>query len=203
MSDTTTRRHGLEPFLSSLPKQSGGGDGLKVEIQAALSHINLRGASADPEFLAVTAGVLGQELPVVVNTMTIGDHRAFWLGPNEWQIVTAIDDADGLVGRLREALASLHASVSDLSGGQVSMHISGPGVGDVLAKGCTLDFSPAAFGIGSCAQSGLAKASMLVGCIDDAEPVFEIVVRRSFADYVFRWLHHAAAEYGVKFSAKR
>jgi sarcosine oxidase subunit gamma len=55
--------------------------------------------------------------------------------------------------------------------------------------------------MGACAQSGLAKASMLIGRIDDAEPVFEIIVRRSFADYVLRWLNHAAADFGVEFSA--
>lgn len=174
MSDSTIRRH------------------IKIRIQADLGHINLRGTMANPDFLAAVTSVLRQDLPIVANTMTKGDHRVFWLGPNEWQIVTAIDSTDGLVNQLREALAGLHACVSDLSGGQIAMHISGPGVLDVLAKACTLDLRPAAFEMGACAQSGLAKASMLIGRIGDAEPVFEIIVRRSFADYVVRWLQHAA-----------
>ena len=44
---------------------------------------------------------------------------------------------------------------------------------------------------------------MLIGLIDDTGPVFEMVVRRSFADYVVRWLQHAATEYGVRFTATR
>jgi len=200
MSESATARHGLEPIIASLPERSSGGDCMKVRIQADLGHINLRGIAADPDFLAAVAGVLFQELPLEANTMTTGDHRVFWLGPDEWQIVTAIDNTHGLVTRLREATSGLHASVSDLSGGQIAMHISGPGVLDVLAKGSTLDLTPAGFEKGACAQSGLAKASMLIGCID-AEPVYEIVVRRSFADYVVRWLQQAATEYGVEFSA--
>jgi sarcosine oxidase subunit gamma len=202
MSESTTVRHGLEPFLSALPKRSSGGDCMKVRIQADLGHINLRGSTANSDFLAAVAGVLRQELPLVANTMTMGDHRVFWLGPDEWQIVTAIDNTAGLVTRLGEALVGLHASATDLSGGQIAMRISGPGVPDVLAKACTLDLAPAEFEMGACAQSGLAKASMLIGRID-AEPVYEIVVRRSFADYVVRWLQQAAADYGVEFSASQ
>lgn len=200
MSETTTVRHGLEAIIGSLPKCSSGGECIKVRIQADLGHINLRGATANPDFLAAVAGVLRQELPLEANTMTMGDHRVFWLGPDEWQIVTAVDNTDELVTRLRDALPGIHASVSDLTGGQVAMHISGPGVLDVLAKGSTLDLSPAGLELGASAQSGLAKASMLIGRIDDAEPVFEIIVRRSFSDYVVRWLNHAAADFGVEFS---
>ena len=79
------------------------------------------------------------------------------------------------------------------------MRINGPRVRDVLAKGCTLDFHPAEFEVGACAQSGLAKANILIGLIDE-KPVFEIVVRRSFAEYLVLWLEHAATEYNVEFS---
>jgi sarcosine oxidase subunit gamma len=201
MSESMTRRHGLEPFLVALPTQSSIDDCVKVEIRADLGHINLRGSPANPEFLSAVAGVLRQELPVAANTMTMGNHRVFWLGPDEWQIVTAIDDTDELSKQLRKALTAYHASVSDLGGGQIALHVSGPNGRDVLAKGCTLDLSPAEFAVGACAQSGLAKTSMLIGRIDDAEPKFEIVLRRSFADYALRWLRHAATEYEVRFSA--
>jgi len=203
MSESMTRRHGLEPFLSSLPTDAGGEDCVKVEIRADLGHINLRGSPANPEFLTTVARVLQQELPLAANTMTTGDHRVYWLGPDEWQIVTAIDGSDGLVTQISEALAGLHASVFDLCGGQVGLQLSGPRVRDVLAKACTLDLAPAEFSLGACAQSGLAKANMLIGLVDDVGPVFELVVRRSFADYVLRWLQHAATEYGVAFSATR
>jgi len=201
MSESMTRRHGLEPFLAALPAQSSREEGVKIEIRADLGHINLRGSPANPEFLATVAGVLRQELPLAANTTTMGDHRMYWLGPDEWQVVTAFDDTVELSKQLRGALAASHASVTDIGGGQITLHVSGANIRDVLAKGCTLDLSPARFEAGACAQCALAKTSMLIACIDDAAPTFEIVVRRSFADYALRWLHHAATEYGVKFSA--
>jgi len=50
-----------------------------------------------------------------------------------------------------------------------------------------LDLHPDVFRAGDCAQSGLGKATMLLGCIDTA-PVYEIIVRRSFSEYALRWL---------------
>jgi sarcosine oxidase subunit gamma len=203
MSESMTHRHGLEPFIATLPTESSGDDCVTVDIRADLGHINLSGSPANPAFLTTVASVLGQELPLAANTMTMGHHRIFWLGPDEWQIVTAIDACSELHAQLRKALAEMHASVSDLSGGQIALHLSGSRVRDVLAKACTLDLAPDKFGVGASAQSGLAKASMLIGLIGDAGPTFEIVVRRSFADYVVRWLQHAATEYGVRFRTTR
>ena len=78
-------------------------------------------------------------------------------------------------------------SINDLSGGQIAIHLSGSDVPDLLAKGCTLDLHPSVFGVGACAQSGLAKTIVLLGHIDKA-PVYELIVRRSFSEYALRWL---------------
>jgi len=80
MSESMTRRHGLEPFLAALPTQASIDDGVKIELRADLGHINLRGSPANPAFLSTVAAVLRQELPLAANTMTMGDHRVFWLG---------------------------------------------------------------------------------------------------------------------------
>lgn len=62
---------------------------------------------------------------------------------------------------------------------------------DVLARGCPLDLHPRVFKPGQCAQSHYFKTSIvLVPTGDDA---FEIVLRRSFADYFVRIMLDAAA----------
>ena len=101
--------------------------------------------------------------------------------------MTDPDAAAGLVERLEQQLSGLHVAVNDISGGQVLWQLPGADVPSLLAKGCTLDLSPQAFGAGACAQTGLAKANILLGCID-AAPVYEIIVRRSFSEYLERWL---------------
>ena len=159
-----------------------------TEIQKIhAGHINLRGDAQDRTFAEAVAGVIGQDLPVQANTVGPSTHRAYWLGPDEWQIVSDPDRTAGLVQRLEEALAGLHVAVNDISGGQVVFQLTGAEVPSLLARGCPLDLNPAVFGVGRCAQSGLAKANVLLGCID-AAPVYEIIVRRSFSEYLERWL---------------
>ena len=162
-----------------------------------LGHVNLRGSPADEEFLSAAEAALGQPLPIAANTVSIADHRVYWLGPDEWQIVTERERVADVVEAIEAKLAGRHYAVNDVSGGQVALHLKGTSVTDVLARGCTLDLHPDVFGVGDCAQSGLGKAIMLIGCID-AAPVYEIIVRRSFSEYLLRWLRetihsHAAS----------
>jgi len=152
-----------------------------------LGHINIRGDAADRLFTTGVATALGQDLPLEPNTISIESHRIYWLGPDEWQVVTELGNKSDLLQKLQHELLGQHVSINDLSGGQVAYHLSGSKVPDLLAKGCALDLHPSVFDMGVCAQCGLAKAIMLLGCID-AAPDYEIIVRRSFSGYVLRWL---------------
>jgi sarcosine oxidase gamma subunit len=49
---------------------------------------------------------------------------------------------------------------------------------------------------GQCAQTGLSKANILLSLIDGS-PKFNLIVRRSYAEYVARWLEHAGGEFGI------
>ena len=198
MSELYLHRHALEPFLESLPQEAIGSAGVTVHILPKAAHINLRGDPGNTRFVEAVNATLEQKLPLCTNTMTIGKHQIFSLGPDEWVLVTSIADTSSLVISIREALTGQHASVNDLSGGQIALRLTGPDVRKVLAKGCTLDFHPDEFKVGACAQSGLAKANILVGLLDN-HSTFEIIVRRSFAEYLVLWLRQSASEYGVNF----
>jgi sarcosine oxidase subunit gamma len=113
-----------------------------------------------------------------------------WLGPDEWLVAGGSAD---LPERLRAALAGVHAAVVELSASRAVFELTGPAARDVLAKGCALDVHPRAFGPGQCAQTGLARAAVILEQVD-AAPTFRIFVRRSFARYLATWLADAAAE---------
>lgn len=151
------------------------------------AHINLRGDPGDQRFVDAAAAALGRALPTAANTFTGDDPRLYWLGPDEWLIGAEPERAQPLVAALETQMAGLHVAINDLSGGNVSIHLSGADAAECLAAGCTLDLHPDVFAVGQCAQSGLAKANVLIACID-AAPVYEIIVRRSFSEYLLRWL---------------
>ena len=189
-------RHGLEPLLGRLAAKDDG-SALVLSVGTPRTQINLRGNARDESFVAAVDKALGQSLPLAPNTVASGDYRLYWLGPNEWLIHSDDEDAGTLLAKLRDALSGQSFALTDVSAGQVALQLRGEAARHVLARGCTLDFDPSVFRVGDCAQSGLAKAAALIALRDDS-PCFDIFVRRSFADYVVRWLHHAGREYGLK-----
>ena len=75
-----------------------------------------------------------------------------------------------------------------------TLALSGPRAREVLMKGCRLDLHPRAFTPGTCVQTALAKANVILHQTDDA-PSYEITVRNSFSVYLATWLLDAMAEY--------
>ncbi len=171
--------------------------GVVLRERAYLTHVNLRGDPSDSGFVSDTADSLGFELPLAPNTWSGDDDlRACWLGPNEWLLI-ANGGADEWIAKLREVHNKRFVSLTEVSGGQTVLQLSGERVRDVFAKGCTLDFHPRVFATGQCAQSTMGKATALYIQTDDA-PVYEVVVRRSFSDYIGLWLEDAAHEFGLR-----
>ena len=193
------RRHGLEAFLEEVRDADASDSAVRISVSGDFGYINLRGNPADKQFIAAVEDVIGQSLPVTPNALSPEPHRVFWLGPDEWLIVTTAESVTGLVARLGDATSKYHAAVNDISGGLVALIIEGTKTRDILAKGCTLDLHASVFSAGSCAQSGLAKATVLLACLDDT-PTFMVVVRRSFSDYLCHWLARAGSNAGVLFS---
>lgn len=171
----------------------------KVEMceLAFRGHVNLRGDSGDEAFQSGVEKAVGARVPVAPNTVArAGDRAIVWLGPDEWLVVSAPEAREGVGERLEEALSGLHVAVNDVSSGQTIIRLRGPGARDVLSKGCPVDFHPRAFGVGRCAQSHVGKSNALIIQVDD-RPTYDIIVRRSFADYLARWLLHSGMEYDI------
>ena len=154
-------------------------------------HINLRGDPGDAAFLAAVRRVLGFDLPLAANTTAQkGDHVAYWLGPDEWLLATRAA-GDHLAASLREALGTMHASVTEVGAGNAVFILAPATARERLAQECPLDLHPSAFGPGQCAQTRFAKAAILLRPLEGG--AIELVVRRSFADYLRHWLEPAGA----------
>ena len=157
-----------------------------------LDLANVRGDARDREFIAAVDGAIGVRLPTKPNTVARGaEYDALWLGPDEWLIRSTEARKPELEGKLRTALGTLFASAVDVGSGYTVVEASGDRVRDVIARGCPLDLHPQVLQPGQCAQSHYFKASIVL--IPTAYDAFELVVRRSFADYFCRILLDAAA----------
>jgi sarcosine oxidase subunit gamma len=118
-----------------------------------------------------------------------GERAALWLGPDEWLLVAPLAQS-ALALRIERALAGLPHSLVDVSHRQVALLLEGPHAATLLASGCALDLDVAAFPVGMCARTMLAKAEVLLwrtGALS-----FRLEVWRSFAPYVTQFLGEAA-----------
>lgn len=181
-----------------------GGIGVFLAERIDLRHYNLRGRQGEASFVSAIEKHLGLPLPDAPNRLSRnGDSLIAWLGPDEW-LVSGTESIDGRIVGLRSELVSQHHAVTDISSGLVTIHLKGPDAQKVLAKGCTLNLDESDFASGQCAQTLLAKANVVLLCSEssgEAAREFDIVVRRSLADYLFRWLRDSAAEYGFEVDA--
>jgi sarcosine oxidase subunit gamma len=158
--------------------------------------VDLRLDPANAAARQAAEGAIGATLPVEPNRSSAGTGRctALWLGPDEFLVVTDAGEESVVAERLHRALAAHHAAITEVSDGRTTLEIAGARARDLIAKGCGLDLHPRVFGPGHCAQSGLAKARVLIHQID-AKPTFEVLVERSHAEYLFRWLQDAMREF--------
>ena len=160
---------------------------------ALLDMLTLRGDATDAGFVSAVLAATGLALPVVANTASVGDGRQlFWLGPDEWLLKLPGGTGEAVEMALRAALAGKHFSVVSMGAGSTTLSVQGPAAADLLSRGCPLDLHARSFPDGSLAQSHISKANVVVYCLQ-AEQSYEVTVRRSFAEYLFKWLCEAGS----------
>ena len=183
----------LAPILGAGPRAlQVDGHAVALGECPLMDMLNLRGNPQDAAFTQAVASVTGLALPLQANTATLGAGRTLlWLGPDEWMLQCEAGQAAALEKGLRAALAGQHFSVVEVGHGFTSLSVQGPGAGALLSRGCPLDFHHSAFQAGHMAQTHIARTNAIVLC-RQAGSDYTLTVRRSFADYLFRWLSAAA-----------
>ena len=158
---------------------------------AFVEMLNLRGDAADARFTQAVLQYSGMHLPRRANTASIDPQRQLlWLGPDEWLLKLRDGEGDAIASALRAALSGVHSAVVDVGHGNTTLTLEGPAAADLLARGCPLDLHARVFPAGAMAQTHVAKAGATVLCLAPTTH-YELTVRRSFADYLFRWLCEA------------
>lgn len=187
----------VERMPYEAPASAPADAGVTLREPPRYGYINLRGNPDDAAFLDAIEVEFGCRPPLEPNTVIVSDAvSAMWLGPDEWYLRTAHGTEHDTATTLERALTGRHAAINKVGSGLATLELGGAHARDVLEKGCTLDLHPRMFAPGQCAQTLLAKANVLLHPYG-AQPVYEIVVRRSFADYLFAWLADAADEFGM------
>lgn len=185
--------------LDKLARQNQGTGGVQLRELKLLGHLTLRGSQQNESFMSGCAEVLGVALPTEpLTSVENGQISVRWISPDEWLAVVPLQQAFEIERQLRAVIQG-HYQIVNVSGGQTILELSGPNALDVLKKSTVLDLHPSQFPVGKVAGSVFAKATALIR--RTGEERWELVVRRSFADYIWLWLQDASREYGLVVSA--
>jgi sarcosine oxidase subunit gamma len=185
--------------LSELVGKGPAGAGIRLREKKLRGHLTLRGDADDPAFVRGVHQALGLQLPVALTLVAEGETSLQWMGPDEWLLIVPQGEEFATERRLRDALVGQHIQVVNVSGGQTLLELAGEKARELLMKSTSYDVHPSNFPVGKAVGTHFAKSQLVIR--HTAEDVWELVVRRSFADYIWLWLQDASAEYGLAIEA--
>lgn len=166
--------------------------GVWANEAAARAFIVVRGVATDAAFVAGASKALGAPLPTTPCARVTADGLdVMWVSPDEWLVVAPRDRLSALLTALRTALAGSRHQVVDNSGGYTLIHLRGANARDVLAH-CTV-FDLDKLIPGRAVGTTFGKVSLYMYS-DGAG--YGLIVRRSYAEYVWTFLERAALPYG-------
>jgi len=173
-----------------------GAPGLVLQefTQFALASVIARRNQAEraAEAAQLACGIAPPATPTI---NTSRDLAFLWSGPGHW-LALEPPGPEPVEARFGAMFGSL-ASVFDQSGSRVLLELRGPRVRDVLAKGVSIDLHPRAFKTGDVAVTTASHLAVHLWQVAD-EPVYRLLIVRTYFDSLWRWLAVSAAEYGCE-----
>lgn len=157
-----------------------------------LGYISLRGNPENAAFLNAATQAIGVALPTQPCTLAYTSWGSIlWLAPDEWLLICERAQRSELQQALESALTGIHSQVTDNSGGFTTVLLQGKNASDVLHHCTVYDLN--ALEAGKVVGSTFGKASLYMHKQEDG---YSLICRRSFADYIWRYLERSALPYG-------
>jgi sarcosine oxidase subunit gamma len=117
------------------------------------------------------------------------------MSPDEFLLSCPLDAVVDIEQKLRSAVNEAFAVV-DVSGGYAILELKGADHTALLKKSTAYDVHPDNFSSGKVVSTTFAKAQVILRSVSESQ--VELIVRRSFSDYVWLWIQTAAREYGLE-----
>ena len=183
----------LHPFgLAAKQEKVNDSKGAWANEIPLLGYISLRGNSQNAAFVSAVNSAFSVKLPTQPCSMVYTEWGSIlWLSPDEWLITCKRDQRASLQQSLEAALAGIHSQVVDNSGGYTTVQLKGKNASDVLHHCTVYDLNM--LQTGKVVGTTFGKLSLYLHQHEDG---YSLVFRRSFADYIWRYLERSALPYG-------
>ncbi len=193
MSNEISFQSPLVEFVAGANAPTLSCDGVEVRENRFNCYFNLRLQS---DLRGSFSSKFQCALPVEPNTVAErGDMTCLWLRDDEWLLIAP----NGRHRQIAEGLESLcsgkFAAWTDQTSGFTSLSIEGGKSVDLLSRGIVFDPDPNNLRPSHCVQTMLGKTRVaVINRTEGASIAYELIVRRSFSDYLWRWLSDKMSE---------
>ncbi len=144
------------------------------------------------QVLKALAARRGLPFPAVGWVAAARDMLVLSVRPERWLLLTAPAPAGEALASWREACGGF-AAVIELSCALTALHLTGPTVAEVLARGCRLDLHPSACAPGSAAATSMAQVSVTLARLARG---WLLLTPSSTARHFREWLATTAGPFG-------
>ena len=166
-------------------------NGISIEERDLVGKINLRGKSADKEFMKNVGSVLDLVLPIEPNVKVSNNNISIiWLSPNEWLIETPKSETQKILTLLKSTLNPQKTAITDVSFNRTILRLEGDNVFTLLSKFLVINLEEVLKNNYSVAQTVFIKIPVLLIKNNDHDEItsIDIHLNRSHAKYVYELL---------------
>ena len=173
--------------------------GIEVVEQSPMGLLTIHTAADSADTVAKAVKTLfSLAWPQRLQSTTADELCLRWMSPDEFLLSCPLDDVTNIKGQLQKTVNDSF-SVVDISGGYTVLELTGPDHKALLKKSTAYDVHSSNFSTGKVVNTTFAKTQATLRSVSESQ--VEIIVRRSFSDYIWLWIQTAAEEYGL--SARR
>ena len=159
--------------------------------ESSLGHLVLRIPESGLKSAAkAIKAVTKLAIPTTLQSEVNDDYALYWISPDEFLLLTPERTEADVEAQLRDKMES-HFAISDVTGGQTVVDLSGERAEEILKKSSVYDVHITNFPIGKVVTTQFAKAQLVLA--RTGTDSFKLIIRRSFSDYIWQWIADAGS----------
>lgn len=205
-ADSKASSHTIEPLSAlshathdSKSAEHSSSEGVVLQALPVTGLLMLRATDSRDALSKALKMRCGVALSDVLHSQANEPYCVRWMSPDSWLLSCPLQKAYELEVDLRNSVDG-HLAIVNVSGGYCALQLSGEHVRELLMKSTSYDVHHDNFPAGKVINTVFAKAQVTLRAINgaDGSMLYELLVRRSFADYVHLWIQQAAMEFGLR-----
>jgi len=191
------------------PLDTSGQATVSLTSSAATGLLMIRAVSETSAVSKALEAQCGIALSSRLQSLHNDQYCVRWMSPDAWLLSCPLAECYAIETALRDVVSG-HMAIVNVSGGYTILGLHGPDARRVLMKSTGYDTHPEHLPPGKVVNTTFAKTQVTLRCVsidkssDEAGDTssdevghYELIVRRSYSDYVWLWIQQAAAEYGL------